>query len=75
MKTSLVFEICKWNLILKSVKFSYDLLLNWAVTSTKEIDVGCLWHSLGTYLGITTKVVNRCLPTMNEVHIYLFHCM
>jgi hypothetical protein len=31
-----------------SAKFSYDLLLNWAVTSTKEVDMGYLWHPLGT---------------------------
>jgi hypothetical protein len=25
-----------------------DLLCNWAVTFTKEVDVGYLWYSLGT---------------------------
>jgi hypothetical protein len=24
-----------------------DLLLNWAVSYTKEVDVGCLWYPLG----------------------------
>jgi hypothetical protein len=24
------------------------ILLNWAVTSTKEVDMGCLWYPLGT---------------------------
>jgi hypothetical protein len=24
------------------------LLLNWAVSSTKEVDVDCLWYPLGT---------------------------
>jgi hypothetical protein len=31
-----------------SAKFNYDSLLNWVVTSTKEVDVGCLWYTLGT---------------------------
>jgi hypothetical protein len=26
----------------------FDLLLNWAVTSTKEGDMACLWYPLGT---------------------------
>jgi hypothetical protein len=46
MKTA-IFEICKWKLIL-SAKFSYDLLLNWAVTSKKEGDMGYLWNLLWT---------------------------
>jgi hypothetical protein len=29
-----------------SAKFSYEL--NWAVSSTKEVDVGCLWYPSGT---------------------------
>jgi hypothetical protein len=24
------------------------VLLNWAVTSTKEVDMACLWYPLGT---------------------------
>jgi hypothetical protein len=24
-------------------RFSYDLLLNWAVTSTKVVDMACSW--------------------------------
>jgi hypothetical protein len=31
-----------------SAKFNYDLLLNWAVTSTEEVDMGSLWDPLGT---------------------------
>jgi hypothetical protein len=47
MKASPVFEICIWNSIL-SAKLSYDLLLNWAVTSTIEIDMGYLGYLKGT---------------------------
>jgi hypothetical protein len=38
MNTLPVFEINE------SAKFSYDLLLNWALTSTKEVDMGYLWY-------------------------------
>jgi hypothetical protein len=31
-----------------SAKFNYDSLLNWVVTSTKEVGVSCLWYTLGT---------------------------
>jgi hypothetical protein len=37
MNTSPIFEINE------GAKFSYDLLLNWAVTSTKEVDMGYLF--------------------------------
>jgi hypothetical protein len=40
MNTLPVFEINE------SAKFSYDLLLNWALTSTKEVDMGYLWYIL-----------------------------
>jgi hypothetical protein len=33
---------------MKVQNFSYDVLLNWVVSSTKEVDVGCLWYPLGT---------------------------
>jgi hypothetical protein len=46
MKTSPVFEVN--GIRYQSAKFSYDLLLNWAVSSTKEVDVACLWYPLGT---------------------------
>jgi hypothetical protein len=38
MKASPVFEINGTRYY--SAKFSYDLLLNWAVTSTIEVDMG-----------------------------------
>jgi hypothetical protein len=38
---------CYPNTLMRA-KFSYDLLFNWAVSSTKEVDVGCLWYPLGT---------------------------
>jgi hypothetical protein len=33
---------------IKVQNLANDLLLNWAVSSTKEVDVGCLWYALGT---------------------------
>jgi hypothetical protein len=53
MKASPVFEINGIRYL--SAKFSYDLLLNWAVTSTKEVDMGYLWYPLGT-----KELLNRC---------------
>jgi hypothetical protein len=48
-----------------------DLLLNWAVSSTKEVDMDCLWYPLGTselLEKLSTDVY--WLFTNNEVFIY-----
>jgi hypothetical protein len=52
-------------------KVRYDLLLNWAVTSIKDVDVGSLLYPLGTkelLENFSTDVY--CLFTNNEVFIY-----
>jgi hypothetical protein len=36
-----------FNIKLQNLAMIY-VLLNWAVSSTKEVDVGCLWYPLGT---------------------------
>jgi hypothetical protein len=36
-----------FNIKLQNLAMIYGLL-NWAVSSTKEVDVGCLWYPLGT---------------------------
>jgi hypothetical protein len=41
------------------MKFSYDLLLNWAITSTKEVDMGYLWYPLGTEEKLSTDVYQQ----------------
>jgi hypothetical protein len=62
MKTSPLFEIKGFDI--KVENFNYDLLLNWAVASTKEFGMGYLWYLMFPSPG-TKKVCGTLGPKLS----------